>query len=401
MDVLDILLYSTAYVSLFVSMFWFTVYFFDEKKPQKTASQLLGITMLVPAHNEQKTIKKCVISLLQQGYPKLTVLVVDDGSTDATPKIVKALARRHKNVKYLGKKHSGKAASLNFGLRRVKTEVFGFIDSDTYLSSGALHNMVSYFRDEKTASVTVCIKPSKTLNFVQKIQRVEYMISAFTRKLLSMINSVYYTPGCAIYRTNIVREVGGFDENNLTEDLEIGLRLKNSGYRIENTIEKFAYTEVPSTFRDLFHQRMRWYRGYIHNTRKYKHMFFSKRFGDLGLMVLPIQYILLALVTPFLLYGIYDSSVSALRYITDAYLVGFDFSYFVGTFSFNLITPTTFFFAAVLAAFVMMLRLSQEKTSEKIGKATYVAYIILYPFINTLLWMSAFVYEMTGTKKRW
>ena len=61
----------------------------------------------------------------------------------------------------------------------------------------------------------------------------------------------------------------------------------------------------------------------------------------------------------------------------------------------------TFFLLALVASFVIMIKISQRETEENVGKLTYLVYIILYPFINTLLWISAFVHEMFGTKKRW
>jgi cellulose synthase/poly-beta-1,6-N-acetylglucosamine synthase-like glycosyltransferase len=392
-------MYATAYASIFVAIFWFTVYLSHEKR-KPGAKSFPSMTLIVPAHNEEKTIVKCLKSLVGQNYPGLKILVVDDGSTDNTANVVKTFAQENPSVRYYFKKHAGKASALNYGLRRVNTELCGFIDSDTYLSKTALGNMIGYFHDN-VASVTVCIKPASTKNLVQKLQRMEYMIASFTRKLMSYINSVYYTPGFAIYKTSVLKKLGGFDEHTLTEDLEIGLRLKNNGYDIENTIEDYAYTEVPKTFGELFHQRMRWYRGFISNTRKYKHMFFNRNFGDLGILVLPIQYILLALVTPFMLYGLYSGALLLADRIIDISLVGFDVNYFMTTGSLLNVTPATFFFLMLLGSFFFMLWLSQKNTEEKIGKATYVTYIILYPFINTFLWISALIYEIANAKKKW
>lgn len=399
MDIANIMPYVVAYVSLFLSVFWLTVYFFREPK-----SMALGyrpaISIIVPAHNEEHTIRTCIKSLISQKYTDLSIIVVDDGSTDKTDAVVKSLQKAHKNIRYMRTDHVGKAAALNSALRHVKTEVFGFIDADTYLTRGTLHDMVGYFGG-KTASVTIAMKPSRVSNLIQGIQKVEYMISSLTRKLLSHLDAGYYTPGFAIYKTDIIKKLGGFDEKNITEDLEIGMRLQEKGYKIENVIEKTAFTEVPSTFRELFRQRMRWYRGYLYNSKKYKHLFFNRKFGDLGLMVLPIQYIVLALITPFLLYAIFDASMSVLKGIIDAYLTGFDIKYFIDTSNFSLISPMTFFFLALLGSFIIMLKISQRETEEKVGKLTYLVYIILYPFINTLLWISAFVHEILRVKKTW
>ena len=395
----DILFYATAYVTLFVSVFWFSTYFLSDKKDGRTG-KIRPLTILIPAYNEEKAIGRCIKSVLAQNYPKLRVIVMDDGSTDKTGDVVKAFAKRNRAIRYIRKKHSGKAASLNEGLSHVRTELFGFIDSDTYLSKGALKNMVRYI-DGNTVSVIASIRPHNTRGMVEKMQHIEYLISSFTRKLMSMLNSLYYTPGFAIYRTDVIKRLGGFDEKNLTEDLEIGLRLKSNGYDIANSMEDKAYTNVPETFRGLFHQRMRWYRGNIYNSRKYSNIFFNRKFGDLGIMVLPVQYLLLALIIPFFVLGVYQNAVLVGQRLIDAYIVGFDFNYLATTGNFNIITPVTFFFVATVLAFAMMIRLSEKKVKESISKLDYIVYIILYPFINLILWLSALVYEVTRAKKEW
>jgi cellulose synthase/poly-beta-1,6-N-acetylglucosamine synthase-like glycosyltransferase len=395
----QVLFYATAYVTLFVSLFWFSIYLFNDKKDCRTG-KIRPLTMLVPAYNEEKSLARCLNSVLAQKYPKLRIIIVDDGSTDRTGAVAKSIASRHRNVKYLRKKHSGKAASLNEGLRHVHTKLFAFIDSDTYLSGGALRNMVRYI-DGNTASVIASIRPHNPRSTIEKLQQVEYIISSFTRKLMSLLNALYYTPGFAIYRTSVIKKLGGFDEQNLTEDLEIGLRLKNHGYDIANSLEDKAYTNVPQSFGGLFRQRIRWYRGNIYNSRKYSHIFFNRKFGDLGLMVLPLQYLLLTLIIPFFIIGIYENAVFLGQRFIDLYLVGFDLKYLASTTHFNVITPTTFFFAVTIAAFAIMIWLSEKKVKDSISKLDYVVYIIIYPFINLVLWLSALLYELARAKKKW
>ncbi|MBI4018562.1 MAG: glycosyltransferase family 2 protein [Candidatus Aenigmarchaeota archaeon] len=397
----DILFYSAAYISLFVSVFWLLIFMENRKKKGTLpARHLPSLSLIIPAYNEGGHLERCVASLLKQEYPGLRLIIVDDGSTDNTPEIGRRLAQKFGSVMYVRKRNRGKGAALNTGLSHVKTEYFGFIDADTFLSEHALQNMVSYFGTGAAAVIAV-IKPAEPRTLVERMQKVEYMIASFTRKLMSFLNSLYYTPGFALYRTDVIRNLGGFDEDNLTEDLEIGLRLKNSGYRIENTLDDCAHTVVPRTLRDLFSQRMRWYRGYIHNSRKYSHMFFSKKHGDLGMFILPVQYLLLAVTIPMLLIGIYDLASYATKNVIDAALVGYDFAYFFETTQFNFITPFTFFIAAMLAAFLLILTVSRREVREKISPLEYLVYIIAYPFINLLLWIAAFTHEMLGTKRKW
>lgn len=396
----DILFYAAVYLTLFVSVFWLVVFLGGRDRPQNRASRLPSLSIIIPAYNEESHLEKCVRSLAGQDYRGLRILIVDDGSTDNTAAAGRLLARRYPLVRYVRKKHQGKAAALNAGLSLVRTECFGFIDADTFLSEGALKNMVGRLSG-RSAAVIAVVKPARPGNFVERLQKIEYMLASFTRKLMSLLDSLYYTPGFALYRTDVIKSLGGFDEHNLTEDLEIGLRLKDSGYRIENTADDYAYTVVPKTMRDLFNQRMRWYRGYIHNSRKYSGMFFSRRHGDLGMFILPMQYILLAVTAPLFLLGAYNVLVSAARNIIDARLVGYDIAYFLETGSFNPVNHFTFFVLAMLGAFLLILGVSGKRVRERISPAEYAIYILVYPFVNLFLWAAAFSQEMLGKKKSW
>lgn len=396
----EILFYSTAFVILFISVFWLLIFFSTEPRKKRRLSSYPSLSIIIPAYNEESKIARCINSLIKQNYPELRIVIVDDGSTDNTQNISKEFSLKHKNIRYVRKKNAGKASALNFGLKYVNTEFFGFIDSDTYLSDNALLNMMTYFRKD-VGAVTVAIKPDSAKNTIERMQRVEYLISSFTRKLMTYINVLYFTPAFAIYRTGDIKRLGGFDENNLTEDMEIGLRLKDNGLNIENSVEDSAYTDIPRNFNSLFHQRIRWYRGYIHNTRKYSKMMFSRKYGDLGIMVLPVQYIILALIIPFLLYSLYETSLFVFRKIMDLYITGFDLNYMHYSFSFNLISPTTFFLIVSFLSFFIMLKISKNNVKENIGKLDYIIYLLIYPFINVMLWIAAFIYEIGGVKKKW
>ena len=399
MGIVDILFYLAMYLSLFVSIFWFTIIFNPDKKKITKKAKMDLITIIVPAYNKARTIERCLLSLIMQSYP-INVIVVDDGSTDNTRNIINGFVKKYKNIKYIRKENGGKASALNLGLKYVKTKHFGFLDADTFLKENSLEKMMPYFR-RNVASVTTTIKADKPRNIIEKIQKIEYIMASFTRKLLSFRNSLYYTPGFAIYKTKIIKNLGGFDEKNITEDLEIGLRLKSNGYEIENSIESYVHTEVPKSVKDLINQRIRWYRGHIHNTRKYSNMFFNKRFGDLGIFVLPVQYVLLVMTSLLLLYGLYSVANSVTTFFIDLYIINFDASYIISNFNMNLITSTTFFWVILFSAFTLMIRISEKRIDEKINIAEYIMYIFLYPFLNLALWLGAFFLEVIKAKRKW
>ena len=396
----SLLFYTALYIMLFASVFWFTVFFTTKKPVQK--SFVRPITIIVPTYNKADFIRQCIGSLLSQKmangvYYPLKVLVVDDGSIDNTEQIVKEI--KDNRISYVKKKNGGKSSAVNYGLKFVKTEYFGFIDSDTCLSENAIESMMKHFPEADC--VTAAIKPLKAYNAVEKLQKIEYVIASFTRKLMANINALYYTPAFALYKTHIIKNLGGFDEKNITEDLEIGLRLQKYGYKISNSIDDFAYRIVPKNFRELFNQRMRWYRGYIHNTYKYKNMFFSRKHSSLGMFVLPLQYIILALTIPLLMLSAYDIGLSVFRQVVDIFIVDFDFTYIASISKVSFITSTTLFWILLLSAFFLMIKFSQKHVHENISKIDYIIYLLVYPFINIILWICAFVLEILGTERKW
>ncbi len=397
----DLLFYATTFIFLFISIFWLLVFMSkkDEIARWPEPKAFPSLSIILPTFNEEKTIAKCIRSLLSQNYPGLRVIAVNDGSTDGTEKIVKSMQKSRKEIVYIKTGHAGKAAALNMGLKTVSTKLVGFIDSDTYLSENALRRMVGYLEGD-AAGVIATIKPHNADNFIEGIQKIEYMVTAFTRKLMCFMHSLYFTPAFAIYKTDVLKKLGGFDENNITEDLEIGLRLKDNGYMIESSLNDYAYTDLPETFRDFFRQRLRWYRGYIYNSLKYSHMFFNRKFSHLGMFVLPMQYVLLALTSVLMVYGAVNFSIDAANYLTDMVLTNFDLKYMASEINFH-ISPNLIFWAMLLASFIIMMRLSEKNTRESISKTEYVIYIIFYPFINVFLWLCAFVYEITGAKRKW
>ncbi|MFH0818198.1 MAG: glycosyltransferase family 2 protein, partial [Candidatus Micrarchaeota archaeon] len=166
----------------------------------------------------------------------------------------------------------------------------------------ALKCMVGYFEDSDVAAVTAMMKVYKPRTLVQRLQRGEYLLNAFLKKLQSFVDGISVTPGpFSVYRKSVLDSLGGFDENTITEDQEIALRIQTANFRIENSINAEVYTEVPQKLRALFKQRRRWYLGSLQNIWKHKSLF-GPKYGDFGMFVLPFAMSLLLLtVLSFLL----------------------------------------------------------------------------------------------------
>jgi cellulose synthase/poly-beta-1,6-N-acetylglucosamine synthase-like glycosyltransferase len=259
----------------------------EDPKPKRYPS----LTIMVPAYNAGKTVLKSLEHIKALKYPKpFKIIVIEDNSKDDTYEKVKNIP----GIEIIrNKKNQGKAKSLNQALDRLDTELVANIDSDTYPNPDTLMKMVGYFNDPKVGAVTTLIIPEKPKTFLQKLQEFEYYVAfGFWHKSISQLESLYVTPGpMTIYRTEALQDVGGFEEGNITEDLEVALALQEKRWKIKCSVNSKVTTEVPLSFRQYLRQRVRWYRGKFFNSVKYKHVMFRKAYGDFGMFVLPMTLI--------------------------------------------------------------------------------------------------------------
>lgn len=265
--------------------------FFHDPKSKKNYS----VSVLIPAYNEEGSIKGTVESILKSTYTNLIeIIIINDGSTDNTLKISKKLEKKYSKVKVFNKENSGKADSLNQVLKIAKGELVAVVDADSYPDPNALSATVGYFDNEKTGGVTTRVLVRNKNNLIGKMQAIEYKVIAFTRKLLDFLDSIYVTPGpMALYRKSALLKIGGFDKKNMTEDIEATWHLIHEGYQIRMSFNSKSMTVAPDTLKKWFKQRVRWNIGGYQTILKYKHCFFRK--GMLGLFILPFFSVSLVL----------------------------------------------------------------------------------------------------------
>lgn len=309
----SILEWGVYLCSLYFAVFWLLVLI--EKGINSTISNLGTVkdedlpvvSVIVPAYNEEIMIDQSINSLLDLDYPndKLEIIVINDGSTDNTKEICEKFLGRIKLINLI--KNSGvKVIPLNIGLEHAKGEIVACLDADSVVEKDALRKMIPYFSDKDVVAVTPALKVWKPKNLLQKLQWFEYIFAIFLRKLMALINCIYVTPGpFTLYRRDILLMVGGFDESNITEDMEIALRLQSNNYRIENAVNANVYTLAPPYLRDIYTQRRRWYNGLIYNSMKYRNLFFNMACGDFGIMMPLHVFSAVVLVLSTFLFGYY------------------------------------------------------------------------------------------------
>ena len=129
----------------------------------------------------------------------------------------------------------GKASTAkNYGAKFAETELIGFTDADSFPEKDAISKAVGFFDKNNVAGVTALILVKNRKKMIEKLQSLEYKVIAFTRKLLGFLDAIYVMPGpLAIYRRKVFVEAGGFDKNNVTEDIEITWNLVSKGYKVE------------------------------------------------------------------------------------------------------------------------------------------------------------------------
>ena len=262
-------------------------------KPKKKYS----ISFLVPAYNEEKTIKETIETIFNSKYPIREVIVLNDGSKDRTKEIVEELQKKYKKLKLWNKENSGKADSLNQGIKIAKGELVAITDADSYPCVDAVEKMVGFFNDPKVAAVTSCVFLKKKNSFFEKIQEIEYILMAWNRKLLDFLDAVYVTNGpLSIYRRDALLSIGGFDVNSLTEDIEITWHLLSKDYKTRMSLNSRVYTTAPNQFKPWWRQRVRWGIGGIETLIKYRKFFLKK--GIFGFFIIPFVFmsILLAII---------------------------------------------------------------------------------------------------------
>ncbi len=394
--------YLMIFITLFISMFFLVTFLRFRGKGEEKLKKTPKITLVMPAYNEADHLEESVNSVMKLDYPKnkVQVIIVDDGSTDNTLDIAKALSKKYKRIKVLHKKNEGKAAALNYGIKRVKTELTALLDADTILQRDIFKKAVPYLQDKKTMTVMCRLVPSNKRGFLAKVQEVEYAIVSFFRKLLSSISVLTIAPAFSIFKTKFFHRYGYFDKGNLTEDFEMTLRVQSYNYNIACVIDSYASTIVPTTFNQLKRQRVRWNYGIFYNLYKYRRLF-APKYGDLGIFVLPSQVlIIIAAVTIFSL-ALYQLSTMVLRFI-QALSVGWKPSLELSLFNISLFfsDPRIVFTIIALVISIFFFTLVRRYTKEKIKFLNFFVYVFAYIWLTISFYIIA-IFGLLIKKPKW
>jgi len=403
---LPIVYLAYMFISLFM-LFFFLIIFLRTANTINTCpvpKRHYSVSVLIPAYNEEKSIKECIEAVLKSDYPIEEIIVINDGSKDRTKEIVQEIMSHNKIVKLLDKKNSGKADSLNKGIEMAKGELIAVVDSDGFIQSDAIRKMVGFFNDENVGGVTSNVLVKHRKKFIEKLQAMEYAVISWTRKLLEHIDGIWVTPGAlSIYKKDALARIGGFDVKNLTEDIEIAWRLTHFGYKVNMSVPARVLTIVPEKFKVWANQRIRWNIGGLSTLIKYKKDFFKK---GLGVFILPFYSL-----SYFL--GLLGFGVFGYLTLRSIYYRYFMVKYSIGAGISPIIMPEIYFTPTILNMFGISLLVlgfyftifafSQMKENDFIKRKnilTLLFYLIVYLTVYPFLLLAAF-YNIVAGKKTW
>jgi cellulose synthase/poly-beta-1,6-N-acetylglucosamine synthase-like glycosyltransferase len=240
-----------------------------------SASFMPTFSIIVPVKNEEKVVSRLLTTLSKLNYPaeKKEIIIVEDGSTDNTLEVCNNYAKENKNVKILHRALStGKASALNYGISNSTGEIIALFDADNIPDANALNAVCESFDDPNIAAVQ---GQTSSLNAKQNMltQFIAYEEALWCEVYLrgkDVLNLFVHLKGsCQFIRRDVLEKLHGFDENFMSEDVELSARLAENGYKIKYASNVISWQESPSNFKALFKQRTRWFRGITEIAFKY------------------------------------------------------------------------------------------------------------------------------------
>lgn len=406
--VMEYFLYVFLFITLYFQIFLLVSYFEKKdtikKKPETIT--YLSATIIVPCFNEEKTVQRTIESLLDLEYPDdlITIMVIDDGSTDNTWAEVQKYKDRPR-IKLFQKENEGsKFAALNFALPLVETELVGVLDADSWVSSDALKNYMEFFADPEVMATIPSMLIAEPKSHLQKAQKAEYDIGLFARKAFAKLNSIYITPGpFSVFRKYVFDTLGPYREAHHTEDAEIALRMQRHHYKIAYSEHSIVYTVGPQKLKPLVKQRVRWVYGFIKNIYDYRDMLFKKEYRALGLIVLPLGVFRVFITVVLFPLSMWLIVLPIYRWIEKMTVVGLSFPipwnidwYFVN------ITQLHLFSFIGLVLSVMVLWIGRELVNDRRKFTIDIVYMLfMYTFIAPIWLIKSSYNAILSRKQSW
>ncbi|MEP0752329.1 glycosyltransferase family 2 protein [Trichocoleus sp. Lan] len=312
-----------------------------EPLSEATKDQWPSVSLLVAAKNEEAVIGNLVKMLCNQDYPvdRYEVWVIDDHSTDRTPLVLEHLAKEYRQLKVLRRGANGvggKSGALNQVLSLTRGEIVGVFDADAQVPPDMLRRVCPSFERQQVGAVQMrkaIANPS--LNFWTRGQMAEMALDSYFQEQRIAIGGIGELRGNGQFvRRAALEHCGGWNEETITDDLDLTIRLHLDRWDIEFLIFPPVYEEGVTSAKALWHQRNRWAEGGFQRYLDYWRLLVSNRMGTLksidAFSFLLTQYILPAAAVPDCLMAIARNRLPILSPITGMTFILFLMGMFVG-----------------------------------------------------------------------
>jgi cellulose synthase/poly-beta-1,6-N-acetylglucosamine synthase-like glycosyltransferase/peptidoglycan/xylan/chitin deacetylase (PgdA/CDA1 family) len=281
------------------------------RRRRRRGLRYLGpVSVIVPAYNEAANIAATVRSLVDNDYPELEVIVVDDGSTDGTAEIVHRLGLP--GVRVIRQPNAGKPAALNTGIAHAAYDLLVLVDGDTVFEPDAIGRLIQPFRDRSVGAVSGNTKVANRTGLLGRWQHIEYVIGFnLDRRLFDVARCMPTVPGAiGAFRRQALMDVGGVSAATLAEDTDLTMAVIRAGWRVVYEETAVAWTEAPATLRQLWRQRYRWCYGTLQAMWKHRRSLVQRgpagKLGRRGLAYLALFQVALPLAAPAVdVYAVY------------------------------------------------------------------------------------------------
>lgn len=315
-----------------------------------SSENLLPISLLIPAYNEEENIVSNIKSLLKIDYPQFEIIVVNDGSNDRTHEFIVESFGLYKiesavktsiptkeirgvyynieypNLIYIDKENGGKSDALNAGINISSYPLFACLDADSRIEPDALLKLsIEFLKNTDTIVAGGLVRIANGFKIrdgringftmppkmIERFQIVEYYRSFLSGRVSwGATNSMLIVSGAfGVFKKQAVIKVGGYKTNTIGEDMEIVVRLHKymrahkQKYKIIFCEDSVCWTQGPMSISDIRSQRRRWQIGLLDTLISHRSLFLNPRYGMIGLMAIPYNWIFELLGAPIEVLG--------------------------------------------------------------------------------------------------
>ncbi|MCW1292242.1 MAG: glycosyltransferase [Candidatus Rehaiarchaeum fermentans] len=392
---------------IFSSVFWMFVFLEESNmNNKKHKNRKKSVAIVIPCIYEGKEIINTVEKALEINYKnKRIYLVLNKSSSKETVDSANYLKNKYNEINLIFAPFNGKSKVLNYSIKNfVKEEIILILDADTYVERNMLNIVIPYFDNKEVGAVVSSVKVDNYRDsLIAWAQKYEYDLSILARNASSKINSLIIAHGAgSAFRKDILEKINYFDENNITEDLEIGLRLNLKGYYVINDLKAISYTKVPTSLYGLFRQRRRWYTGFFINLFKYKNELNKNK--DLKYVFLPFSIISssISLFSSLLIFINIPQLINFINFVISNKQI---FSFIITTEVLNYLSASFFSNVLVTISIIlgftslifMLYKANNGFNLENVFGLLF--YVFIYNFIISFIWFYSLLFVLIKRKQ--